>query len=157
MKSTLEKKLLGVWSLISCQGISAAGKVFFPYGEAPRGQLIYTAAGNLSVFLTNYNRTPFASEDISKASSEETIAAFKSFDCYTGRWVAIEGNPPYVLHEIHCAKIPNWVKQTHKREITWLDKHLILTTEPFEMADDYWKVSVEWEKAELFHLATVHE
>jgi hypothetical protein len=47
--STVRKKLLGVWKLVSCESKDkAAGRVGYPYGTNPLGRITYDAAGRMS-------------------------------------------------------------------------------------------------------------
>lgn len=137
--------LVGVWKLESCEGRSAGGQMFAPYGERPQGKLIYTAQGHISVILANSTRRHFASEDISKAASEEVVAAFESFDAYSGRWTFDEA-AAIVTHRIEAGRIPNWVGREHRRWVHMHEELLTLTTDEFSMGGDSWRVSVSWSR-----------
>jgi hypothetical protein len=138
-------ELFGVWELISCEGRSADGASFLPYGAQPVGKLIYTEDGHLAVTLMNSSREQFVSEDISKATSDEVVAAFNTFDSYSGRWRFHE-EADSVEHIIESGRIPNWVAKTHLRNCATEDGLLTLSTDEFEMGGKVWRVYVTWKR-----------
>jgi hypothetical protein len=141
-----KESILGPWELVSCVGESREGDSFLPYGEQPVGKLIYTEGGHLAVVLMNSARSPFASEDISKATIEEAAAAFNTFDAYAGRW-NLDPDTGRIEHTIECGRIPNWVGKTHTRFSSVQDEELTLSTEEFSMAGKMWQVHVRWRRA----------
>lgn len=82
----LNDEIIGVWQLVSCEGKSSDGQSFLPYGANPKGKLIYTQDGHMSVVLMDPTRPRFRSEDISQASADEIVSAFRGFDAYSGTW-----------------------------------------------------------------------
>lgn len=140
-----QEELLGVWELVYCEGRSADGGSFLPYGRSPVGKLIYTADGHLAVVLMNSERSPFRSEDISQASTDEIVSAFNSFDAYTGRW-SLNHPSGRLEHHIEAGRIPNWVQKTHIRFCQLENGELTLSTEEFSMGDQSWRVYVGWKR-----------
>lgn len=135
--------LLGVWELISCEGRSAEGDSFLPYGQHPIGKLIYTNDRHLAVTLMSRDRPPFVSEDISRVTPDEVLLAFGSFDSYTGRWT-LDEETSRIEHIIEAGRIPNWVGRTHVRYCSIENQQLTLTTEEFLMGGKAWRVYVRW-------------
>lgn len=93
----------------------------------------------------NSDRRLLASEDISKATIEEMVAAFSSFDSYTGRW-NFDENTGCVEHLIQAGRIPNWVGRNHLRYCSIDEGILTLATEEFSMAGKLWRVYVRWRR-----------
>jgi hypothetical protein len=139
----MTQEIIGVWKLLACFGEEAAGLRFFPYGSSPKGQLIYTSEGFMSVVLMNSERTNFVSDDISEATTNETLMAFASFDSYGGRWWFGRDHGE-VIHSIEYARIPNWVGQQHKRLFELRGDRLTLRTQPFGMSGQTCVVHVDW-------------
>jgi hypothetical protein len=138
--------IVGSWQLVSCQGHSEDGAAsFLPYGTRPSGKLMYALDGQMMVLLMNSERTPFVSADISKASSDEIVDAFTSFDAYCGRWLLDECTGA-IEHIIEAGRIPNWVGNSHIRYAALDDNTLTLITEPFSMAGKTWRVKVHWKR-----------
>lgn len=138
--------IIGVWQLQSCEGRSAEGDSFLPYGERPIGKLIYTTDGHLAVTLMDSTRSPFASEDLSHATSEEIVAAFTTFDSYCGRW-HLDPETGRIDHMIEGGRVPNWVGKTHVRTCQVHGSVLTLSTEEFSMGGKIWRVHVRWTRA----------
>jgi hypothetical protein len=141
----LKQDIVGVWQLVSCEGKSADGQIFLPYGSNPTGKLIYTQDGHMSVILMNSTRPRFISEDISQASSDEISSAFRSFDAYSGTW-ELDSNSGKIEHAIEAGRIPNWIGASHPRFISILDGLLTLSTEEFSMGERNWRVYVSWRR-----------
>jgi hypothetical protein len=137
--------LLGVWELISCEGRSADGDSFLPYGPHPIGKLIYTVDKHLAVTLMRSDRSLFASEDISKSTPEEVMGAFGSFDSYCGHW-SLDEETGRIEHAIEAGRIPNWVGRTHIRYCSLENTCLTLATEEFSMGGKTWRVYVKWRR-----------
>jgi hypothetical protein len=146
--------LCGVWELKSCEGKSADGQIFLPYGSKPIGKLIYTDDGHLAVTLMNSDRPHFASEDISKSTTEEITFAFSSFDSYSGRW-NLDEQTGRIEHLIEAGRIPNWVGKSHVRYCSVEAGELILATDEFSMGEKTWRVYVKWTRASASHLKSI--
>ena len=56
-------RFVGAWRLLSCETRDTTGRVEYPFGERPVGQLLYDGAGNMSAQLMKANRARFASRD----------------------------------------------------------------------------------------------
>jgi len=138
--------IIGNWVLMACEGRCADGSSFLPYGDSPTGKLFYSTDGQMSVLLMNSSRSGFASEDISRASSDEIVQAFTSFDAYCGRWI-LDETTGRIEHIIEAGRIPNWVGQTHVRYCHRDGPNLSLTTDEFSMGNKVWRVSVKWRRA----------
>ncbi|MBE3087728.1 MAG: lipocalin-like domain-containing protein, partial [Chloroflexi bacterium] len=55
--------LVGTWRLVSFESRTAGGEIRHQLGRAPRGQLLYDAAGHMSAQLMDPERPQFASGD----------------------------------------------------------------------------------------------
>ena len=104
MKST---DLLGTWSLESCSAKGADGTEVFPFGDAPKGLLTYTAAGYMAAVLMRSGRSSFASGDPLGGAPDEIKEAFEGFDSYAGRYEFDEATGTST-HHVEVARFPNW-------------------------------------------------
>ena len=79
--------LVGTWRLVSYEDWDATGKVSRPYGEHPRGYIIFDSTGHVSVNLMRMPALPpFASKDEKIVTPAEKEAAFaKIFHHYFER------------------------------------------------------------------------
>ncbi|CAM1340981.1 lipocalin-like domain-containing protein [Tenacibaculum amylolyticum] len=131
--SKLDKNIVGSWTLVQFSlKNSKTGKVIYPYGETPQGQLIYTEDGFMSVNLHNKERENFETDDILSGTPTEFTNAMKTYGTYSGR---VETKEPGVLyHLIENSLFPNWVGHSEKRFYTVNKDTLTLTTLPFIIA-----------------------
>lgn len=137
--------LLGAWQLEQCEISSENGDKLLPYGENPQGFLFYSEGGLMSVSLMCSDRERFASEDLAAASTDEKIAAFDSFDAYSGKY-EIDASKSLVTHYIKCARVPNWVGGIQRRAYRAIGDNLILSSEPFVMHSQTWRAVVRWKR-----------
>jgi hypothetical protein len=120
----LEKKFIGTWKLIDWYLINSAGKKDYPFGQHPKGYLIYLPTGFMSAHLMAENRQPFADSSVFSATPEEALAALKTYASYCGKY-SIEKN--YVKHHIELVLNPGWVGTTQVREFEFQgDDRLVL-------------------------------
>lgn len=87
---------IGIWRLVSCEA-TAGGQTTFPLGREPRGSLLYTAEGRMSVTLSKADRLPFASGDLMGGTPDEKVAAFDSCLSYCGAFEVRDGQ---VIHRL---------------------------------------------------------
>src|SRR5437868_5191279 len=95
-------KLVGAWELLSCVARHADGELSYPWGQAPRGAIIYTADGFMSVTAWG------AGVHVS----------------YAGRWQVGDG---HVVHDIETASVPAWIG-AQRRACELAGEQLTLTT-----------------------------
>src|SRR5579872_2654928 len=78
--------LIGVWKLIKyIMILDYTKEEISPYGENPKGYLIYTAEGFVSANIMRSNRT------LQSSSIEEKIEASENFGGYAGHYT-VSGN-----------------------------------------------------------------
>ena len=96
---------VGVWKLVSFAFHAADGSTSYPYGLEPRGYIIYTANGYMSVGLMPSGRPNFESAEMLSGSIEEKAGAADTFLSYCGTY-DVEGDQ--VVHHIEVSLMPNW-------------------------------------------------
>ena len=100
--------LLGAWRLHLFRiRFEDNRPAIFPFGEDAQGQLIYTADGHMSAFLSQRIREPLSSKRLETSGSStdgEKSAAFDSFLSYCGRF-SVDGDE--VTHHVELALVPN--------------------------------------------------
>ena len=116
-----------MWTLIKCAGKQKDGKVDYPYGENPVGQLLYDSKGNMMVEIMKQGIKKFASPNPSQGVPEEIIPAYNGFVAYYGTYnVVTDSN--LVIHHIRASSFPNWVNQDQRRYYEFKNDQLILRT-----------------------------
>lgn len=104
MNPITAESLVGEWQLAGWEiEYPQRGTRTRPFGDAPRGLLIYTASGWMSATMKRPDRRPFGSADMRRVTDAAKAAAFDGYLHYAGRW-RLEGER--VLHEVHAAMNP---------------------------------------------------
>ena len=121
----LDERLVGTWTLVANEWLMPDGSVAFrPFGEAPLGQLIYTADGAVSAVLADSQRPDVRPHE---GSSEERAVAYDRLLAYTGSW-EVKGES--VIHHVVVGSLPEDTGRDRVRTFTLADNHLVLTAPP---------------------------
>ena len=136
--------IVGVWQLDSFESRDGEGAASHPLGERPRGLLIYTATGWMSVHVARADRAPFASGDPLLATEVEQARAFAgAFIFYSGRY-AVEGDR--VRHAVEMSVLPNWTGTTLERVFELDGNTLILRTPPVGIGGTAISSELRWHR-----------
>lgn len=132
------KHLVGAWRIVSLRGESENGDEFHPFGEDLNAIVVYTKSGIVSCHLSARNRPSFTVPDRLLAPDEEKLAAWATYDCYSGHFDVhdVDGMEGYVRHYLDTSLYPNWandgfIKDINfvcdgKNKIRWLGKGFIM-------------------------------
>ena len=82
----LMKQFIGTWTLIKCTAIQKDGKITFPYGEKPIGQILYDTKGNMMVEIMNQEIKKFKNDNPFQGIPEEIVPAYNGFLAYYGTY-----------------------------------------------------------------------
>ena len=125
-KPTAREHLVGAWRLVSWEA-RAEGQTSFPFGADASGLLIYTATGQMSVFLSQPNRKRFVGVEAQAGAVAEKAAAFDSCFAYSGTFEVADGR---VIHRLEHCTFPNWIGTGQVRLLRLDGNRLILETPP---------------------------
>ena len=103
---------VGAWSLVDWRIEYANGRVTRPFGEQPRGQLVYTRCGAMSATVSRFKREPLAQASARSASLDQKASAFDSYFHYAGRW-QLDGDA--VIHQVELALNSDMVGSQQRR------------------------------------------
>jgi len=137
----LMKQFIGTWTLIKCIAIQKDGKITFPYGEKPIGQILYDTKGNMMVEIMNQEIKKFKNDNPFQGIPEEIVAAYNGFLAYYGTY-KILADSSLIIHNIKACSFPNWVGQNQKRRFEFENNKLILTTPAISSV----QFELTWEK-----------
>lgn len=118
---------VGIWTLQKCVGIQKDGKVYYPYGEKPTGELLYDAKGNMMVEIMKPGIKKFAATNLLLGTPEEILPAYFGFIAYYGTYRVMPDSNVVIHHLVTCS-FPNWVGQDQKRFYEFKNGQLILST-----------------------------
>ena len=100
--SSVRKKFIGVWKLVSCESKNkTSGEVRYPFGRNPVGRITYDQAGRMSALLMNPGR-------LADASCDEIREMVTGFTAYL-RTFEIDESARTVIHHVRASLIPSWV------------------------------------------------
>lgn len=126
---TKPAEVLGTWSLVSFELRYENGSVVRPFGEHPRGMIVYTEEGRFSAQLMRSDRPAFASPDQMKGTPEEIDAAFRGCISYFGTYRLYPG-AGVVMHHVEGSLFPNWEGNPLKRIVSVDGDRMELSTPP---------------------------
>lgn len=118
--------LIGTWTLEAFEVVAGDGTVTTPFGDHPRGRLMYGADGTMSAMLGAADRAAFGTR-AGEAGDAQWAEVARRFVAYAGSWTR-DGD--VVRHEVAVALIPDWIGTTMERVIGERDGRLTLTVEP---------------------------
>lgn len=116
-------ELIGAWQLVTWKRHPDNGNVAFPLGSSPRGLLIYTADGAMSVHMVLADRPNLDTDDPVGGTVEERALAYSTCLSYFGTW-EVEGRN--VTHHVDAALFPNWSRTVQSRPFVLDNGRLVL-------------------------------
>ena len=126
-KNNTSPAFIGIWTLLKCVSYGQDGKVTYPYGENPLGQLLYDAKGNMMVEIMKPGIKKFEQPNLLQGNPEEIVPAYNGFIGYYGSYKIVPDSN-MVIHHIKACSFPNWVGQDQRRYFEFKDGNLILKT-----------------------------
>ena len=144
--STTDNFLVGAWKLVFFEITFSDGRVLQPFGPEPKGLIVYTETGWMSVHLMDPRRPLLASGDPYTSTPEEIQSAYLGFAGYFGRYT-LDTEAGNVTHHLEGAHNPNWVGGDQKRFYNIEGNRVTLTTPPTQEHGDETRGRLIWEKA----------
>jgi hypothetical protein len=141
-----DARFVGIWSLLSMAVRQPDGSVTRPMGDRPRGMLMYTAGGHMSVQIMHGDRPPFGS-GARGGSIEEAADAFRTYIAYCGTYRVDDGEGA-VYHEPDCHGFPNGVGVPLKRYFTFVGDRLLLSADRPPTPDAADHPALVWQRVE---------
>lgn len=122
-KSSLKQKLIGVWRIVSSVNILSEQEVFHVFGENPRGYLLYTAEGFMSVQIM---RREWA--DIEEVLENTDLAQkliSENYLAYSGNY-EVDDEQQIVTHHVEMSVTKDRLGKSLRRRIKLEGNRLIL-------------------------------
>jgi hypothetical protein len=146
----LRDELVGAWKLVSYVEKPVDGMSdVLPFGEHPRGIIMYTPDGYMSAQLMHGDGRPgFASGDWFDGTPEEYVAEASTYIAYTGPFHVDEAQRT-LTHTMFISLFPNLIGQTQPRVVDLQGDVLKLSTaSPMRSAGRTVNAYLEWHRAE---------
>ena len=138
-----EESFIGSWRLVSFELRGEGDQAIYPYGEDPKGYIIYAEDGHMSVAFMPAGRPDFSSDDLAKGTVEEKAAAAGSYSSYCGRYTISKDT---VTHHVEVSLFPNWVRVDQERRYAFDGDRLTLSTPPMQVGGQELVGHLIWER-----------
>lgn len=144
----LSRRMVGTWLLDSFSLDTDAGAQIFPMGRAASGYVSYGADGWMSFQISASGRQPYDVPMQDGGSTEQTVAAARSFLAYAGHYTVDEARGT-VSQQVEQCLIPNWVGDLHTRHVTLEGgRGLVLASDPFPISETPHRVVLRFKARE---------
>ncbi len=110
--------LSGTWTLLSVDNIYPDGSRVHPYGNNPKGLLVFDEKGNYAIQILKAIRPKVASGDKNKCTPEEYAALVQGSNAHYGKYTVDEVGKT-ITFIIEGASFPNWEGTQQKRSYVY--------------------------------------
>src|SRR3954462_4442690 len=114
--TSLKDGIVGTWDFVAAEVTAPDGKKSFPFGETPKGILIFTPDGRFAQIHVAGDVPKIASNNRLTGTSEEYAAIMKRSLSVFGTYTVDEANKT-VTYSIVSSSYPNWEGETQTRNI----------------------------------------
>ena len=125
----LKQQIVGTWDFVVAEVTAADGKKSFPFGETPKGLLIFTPEGRFSQIHVASDVPKIASGNRLTGTAEEYAAinrrSLSVFGSYT-----VDEEKKTVTFKITSSTFPNWEGESQTRTIDKLTADEFVNTNP---------------------------
>jgi hypothetical protein len=125
----LRQQIVGTWDFVVAEITGADGKKSFPFGETPKGVLIFTPDGRFAQIHVASDVPKFASGNRLTGTAEEYAAinrrSLSVFGSYT-----VDEEKKTVTFKIVSSTFPNWEGEVQTRTIDKLTADEFVNTNP---------------------------
>lgn len=121
--SIAQENLVGSWSLVSIDNIYPDSSRVHPYGENPKGLLIFDTTGNYAIQILKAVRSKIVSSDKNKCTAEENARLVQESNSHFGKY-EIDEKHKIIVFKIESASFPNWEGTTQKRSYTFTQNEI---------------------------------
>ena len=126
---SLKQQIVGTWDFVIAEITGADGKKSFPFGETPKGVLIFTPEGRFSQIHIASDVPKIASGNRLTGTAEEYAAinrrSLSVFGSYT-----VDEEKKTVTFRITSSTFPNWEGEAQMRTIDKLTADEFVNTNP---------------------------
>jgi Lipocalin-like domain len=126
---SLKERIVGTWDFVVAEVTAPDGKKSFPFGETPKGILIFTPDGRFAQIHVAGDVPKIASNNRLTGTPEEYAAIMQRSLSVFGTYTIDEANKT-VTYNIVSASFPNWEGESQTRTIDKLTDDEFVNTNP---------------------------
>jgi hypothetical protein len=127
--ASLKDRIVGSWDFVVAEVAAPDGKKSFPFGETPRGILIFTADGRFAQIHVAGDVSKIASNNRMTGTPEEYAAIMRRSLSVFGTWT-VDEEKKTVTYNIVSSSFPNWEGEAQTRNIDKLTADEFVNTNP---------------------------
>jgi len=127
--TSLKDRIVGSWDFVVAEVAAPDGKKSFPFGETPRGILIFTADGRFAQIHVAGDVSKIASNNRMTGTPEEYAAIMRRSLSVFGTWT-VDEEKKTVTYNIVSSSFPNWEGEAQTRNIDKLTADEFVNTNP---------------------------
>ena len=113
---SLKDQIVGTWNFVVAEVTAPDGKKAFPFGETPKGILIFTADGRFAQIHVAGEVPKIASNNRLTGTPEEYAAIMRRSLSVFGTY-AVDEEKKTVTYNVVSASFPNWEGEVQTRTI----------------------------------------
>ena len=127
--ASLKDQIVGSWNFVIAEVTASDGKKSFPFGETPKGILVFTADGRFAQIHVAGDVPKIASNNRMTGTPEEYVAIMKRSLSVFGTY-AVDEDKKTVTYNIVSSSFPNWEGEAQTRNIDKLTAEEFVNTNP---------------------------
>jgi hypothetical protein len=128
-QNSLKQQLIGTWDFVVAEVTAADGKKSYPFGEVPKGILIFTPDGRFAQIHVAADAPKIASNNRLTGTAEEYAAIMRRSLSVFGTYT-VDGDKKTVTYKIVSSSYPNWEGEAQTRTIDKLTPDEFVNTNP---------------------------
>ena len=125
----LKDQIVGTWNFVVAEVTAPDGKKSFPFGETPKGILIFTADGRFAQIHVAGDVPRIASNNRLTGTPEEYADIMRRSLSVFGTWT-VDEDKKTVTYNIVSSLFPNWQGEAQTRTIDKLTAEEFVNTNP---------------------------
>jgi len=115
--ASLKNEIIGSWKLLSYIEVPVGGgESLFPLGKSPKGNLIYSPDGYMSVQISASEDLGFSSDDRILVSQEELLKRLQRYIAFSGRYT-VDNEMACVIYLVENSLYPAWENTRQVRKL----------------------------------------
>jgi hypothetical protein len=126
---SLKERIVGTWDFVVAEVTAPDGKKSFPFGETPKGILIFTPEGRFAQIHIAGDVPKIASNNRLTGTAEEYAEIMRRSVSVFGTYT-IDEDKKTVTYHIASASFPNWQGEAQTRTIDKLSDEEFVNTNP---------------------------
>lgn len=127
--TSLKDQIVGSWNFVVAEVTASDGKKSFPFGETPKGLLIFTPDGRFAQIHVAGDVPKIASNNRLTGTPEEYAGIMRRSLSVFGTYTVDEEKKTVTYH-IVSSSFPNWEGEAQTRTIDKLDADEFVNTNP---------------------------